>query len=115
VDEKSISRLFSRKEEIQSAKSIASDVKSIMKPDRAKNIEIILKKLKLEKNFTSLKDAFLIYDANYINEELLIGLQNILPTPKERSDYQELSIEITESWTLADRYIKFACTIDSLE
>lgn len=56
-----------------------------MKPDRAKNIEIILRRMKLEKNFESLEEAFLVYDPVYTSEDMLISLQNILPTSKEKA------------------------------
>ena len=86
-----------------------------MKPDRAKNIEIILRKMKLEKSFQQLKEVFLVYDPDFINEEVVGALQNIMPTPKERVDYAKVVIKEDENWNLADQYIKFACSIISYE
>ena len=66
-----------------------------------------------EKKFSILDQAFTIYDANFINEELLVGLQNILPTQKERAQYANILMEADENWTLADKFIKFACGLEA--
>ena len=69
--------------------------------------------MKLEKNFQCLEEAFLTYDSAFISEDILVGLQNILPTPKERSEYSDLDMSADDNWTLADKYIKFACSIEA--
>ena len=92
LDEKEVIKYFSRKEsrkdEVVSTKSITTEAKSKLKPDRSKNIEIILRKMKLtEKDFSHLEEAFMVYDSNFINEDLLTGLQNVMPNPKEKAEF----------------------------
>lgn len=64
-----------------------------------------------EKNFNALEQALMIYDANYINEDILFSLQNIMPNAKEKSQFPALTMDEEENWTLADRFIKFAVNI----
>ena len=54
----------------------------------------------------------MIYDANYINEDILFSLQNIMPNAKEKSEFPGLTMEEDENWTLADRFIKFAVGVE---
>ena len=55
-----------------------------------------------------------MYDSNFISEEVLTGLQNVMPTAKERVEFAEAKLEADENWTLADRFTHFACKLDSL-
>jgi hypothetical protein len=50
------------------AQSAQPERKTILKPDRIKNIEIVLKKMKLNENtFNLIEDSLRTYDENYLN------------------------------------------------
>jgi len=68
-----------------------------------------------EKKFTVIEEAFLTYDPNFINEEILTGLQNVMPTSKEKAEFADVKIEADENWTLADKFIHFACKVECFE
>lgn len=38
-----------------------------------------------------------------------------MPTAKERSEYASLKMEDDQNWTLADKFINFACNVEALQ
>jgi hypothetical protein len=89
-------------------------VRSILKADRIKNVEIVMRKLKITDSlFPLIEDAFRSYNDHYLKEEFLSGLLNLLPTSKEKGEYMELVLE-GDNWSPADRFLSFLSRIDSL-
>lgn len=59
------------------------DKKSILRPDRVKNIEIGLRKAKLRyDNMTNLQQILYNYDDNYFDEDIIDCLISLIPSQK---------------------------------
>ena len=84
-------------------------IKSLLKPDRAKNIEIVLKKTKIP--FEQIPYAIADIDENILTCENVESLLNIIPQKQEADEFIELRIGDPSEWTVADL---FFCLISKI-
>ena len=81
----------------------------MLKPDRAKNIEIVLKKTKIP--FEQIPYAIADIDENILTCENVESLLNIIPQKQEADEFIELRIGDPSEWTVADL---FFCLISKI-
>ena len=78
------------------------EIKTLMKPDRAKNIEIVMKKIKVP--FEKIPYAIEELDEDVLTPQNVDALLNIVPTKQEFEEFIELKIVDPADWTVADLF-----------